>query len=149
MRLARLTLIVATTAACACADAGTVPPASAVGTFTLASYNGAALPAYVDSRLGPCSVMIVAGSLTAANDGHVEFSRSYSPPCVQGQSVGTELRTGHLSVDGTTVTIALDADALNPAQVYTGTLQGGQITLYYTVNNLATPLQQTFVLVRS
>jgi hypothetical protein len=147
-RLAKLTLVLATAAVCGCADAGTSPTAGLVGTLVLTSYNGAALPAYVEPRLGACSSMIVAGSLTTADDGHVVFSRSYTTPCITQAPPIAESRTGTLSVDGTTVTVALDANALNAPQVYTGTLAGGQLTLHYTVENRTSPLEQTFVLAR-
>jgi hypothetical protein len=148
-RFAHLTLVVAAAAMSACGDAGTSPTAGLVGTFVLASYNGAAVPTYVEPRLGACSTMIVAGSLTVADDGRVVFSRSYSAPCKAGAPVSTEPHAGTLSVAGTAITVVLDADALNAAQIYSGTLAGGELTLHNTVENRTTPLEQTFVLVRS
>jgi hypothetical protein len=146
--LAHLTIAIATVAACSCADAGTAPPPALTGTLTLASYNGAALPAYIYPSLGACSSMIVAGSLTTAADGHVVFTRSYTVPCKTGSSAATETRTGVLSVDGTAITIALDGDALSPPQVFRGTLNGGQLTLQYSATDPAAPSQQTYLLVR-
>jgi hypothetical protein len=143
-----LTLVLATAAVCGCADAGTSPTAALVGTFVLASYNGTAVPTYVEPRLGACSSMIVGGSLITAADGHVVFARSYSTPCTPGAPVNTEARTGTVSVAGAAITINLDANALNSAQTYTGTLAGAELTLNYTVANLTTPLDQVFVLVR-
>ena len=147
-RLPHVMLAVATFAAIGCQNADTAPIAGLVGTLALTSYNGSALPAYVEPRLGACSSMIVGGSLVTAGDGHVVFSRSYTTPCTTGSPVTAESRTGILSVAGTTVTVALDANLLNAAQVYTGTLAGGQLTLHYTVENRTSPLEQTFVLVR-
>ena len=150
-RFAQLTIVVATVAACGCADAGTAgtaPPAGLVGTFTVASYNGDALPTHLNPTLGACSSMIVSGSLTTASDGRVVFTRAYTTPCVKGAPVATEARPGTVSVDGTAITIALDPDVLNAAQVYHGTLDGGQLTLRYTATSLAAPADQVFVLVR-
>jgi hypothetical protein len=145
--LVKRTLVLATAAMCGCADAGTSPPAGLVGTLVIASYNGSTLPAHVDPQLGACGSMIVGGSLTTAEDGHVVFSQSYTTPCRTGSPVATESRTGTLSVAGTTITIALDPNILAPAQTYTGTLAGDELTLH-AVNSSATPLAQTFVLVR-
>jgi hypothetical protein len=148
-RLAQFTIAVAAVAACGCANADTAPISSLVGTLVLASYNGSALPAYLEPRLGACSSMIAGGSLTTAADGRVVFSRSYTTPCTPGSpSTASESRTGTLSVAGTTITVVLDANSLNAAQVYTGTLTGGELTLHYTAENRTTPLEQTFVLVR-
>lgn len=147
-RLGTLTLAAAAAALCGCGDAGTAPSAELVGTFVLVSYNGAALPAYVEPKLGACSSMIVGGSLTTTADGHTVFARSYTTPCLTQAPPTTEARGGTLSVAGTTITVALDANALNPPQVFTGTLAGGQLTLHYTVENRTTPLEQTFVLAR-
>lgn len=148
-RFAQLTLGIAAAAMCGCADAGTSPLAGLVGTMRLAAYNGAPLPVHVDPRLGACGAMIVGGSLTTTSDGHVTFTRSYTTPCTTGSPVSTESRTGLVSVDGTAITVALDASSWGgPAEVYPGTLEGGQLTLHFTVNSLATPLEQTFLLVR-
>ena len=140
-------MLLATAVMCACADAGTSPTAGLVGTFVLVSYNGAALPAYIEPRLGACSTMIAGGSLTTTDDAHVVFSRSYLAPCVS-QAPAAESRTGTLSVAGTTITVALDANTLNGPQVLTGNLADGQLTLHYTVENRTAPLEQTFVLAR-
>jgi hypothetical protein len=144
-RFAQLAIGIATAAGCGGADAGTAPLAGLVGTLDLAAYNGAALPAYVFPNLGACSSMIVGGSLTTTTDGHVVFARSYVTPCTKNASPATETRTGVLSVEGTTITVALDADSFNPANVYTGTLAGGQVTL--SDPTASTP--QTYLLVRS
>lgn len=149
-RLALATITLAITAGCAAGDTSTGPvPSALVGTFVLTSYNGTALPAYVEPRLGACSSMIVGGALATTDDGHVVFSRSYTTPCLTNAPANVESRTGTLSVDGTTITVTLDANTLNPVQVYTGTLAGGQISLHYTVENRTAPLEQTFVLARS
>jgi hypothetical protein len=88
-RIVRLLMFVATAAVCACANGDTAPLAGLAGTFVLASYNGAALPAYVDPRLGACSSKIVTGSFTADERGHVVFTRAYSTPCTPGAAIGT------------------------------------------------------------
>lgn len=148
-RFAQLTLGIAAAVVCGCADAGTAPLAALVGTLNLTAYNGAALPAYVDPRLGACGAMIAGGSLTTTSDGHATFSRSYTTPCTTGAPLSTDVRTGMVSVDGTAITIALDPGSWGaPAEVYTGTLQGGQLTLHFSVTSLTTPLEQTFLLVR-
>jgi hypothetical protein len=148
-RFAPLPLALAAVFTCGCGTADTAPIRELAGTFVLASYNGEGLPAYVEPRLGKCSSMIVAGSLTVTEGGRVVFERSYTAPCTPGASVSPEVRTGTASVDGTAVTVALDANTLNAAQVYTGTLAGGALTLHYTVENRTAPLEQTFVLERT
>lgn len=145
-RFACMTLALAFVA-CSTADDPTSLPPGLTGTFALATYNGGALPAYLEPTLGQCSSMIAGGTLTADATGHVTFSRTYTTPCTKA-APNADARGGSLMVDGTAVTITLDANALNAAEVYTGTMSGGQMTLRFSVPNRSTPLVQTFVLTR-
>lgn len=118
------------------------------GSYTLSTYNGGGLPAYIDPALGNCGGMLVAGSVGGGYGGRVFFSRSNSSPCSAGNPITTSSRNGTLSVQGTAVTLTLDADASNASQVYTGTLTSDALTLHYTVDYGPRQLAQTFGFVR-
>ena len=132
----------------ACGGGGTEPVNVLGGTYSLRTYNGGGLPAYVDPALGSCGSMIVSGSVSGGNNARVSFSRSYSTPCSAGNPITTSARAGTIAVAGTLVTVTLDADQSNPSQTYTGTLTSSDLTLNYTANLGARQLVQSFAFVR-
>ena len=149
-RLAHLAFLLAA-AACGGADAGTGPANGLAGAYTLTSYNGGALPAYLEPGLGPCSSKLVSGSLTGGEGGRIVFTRSYITPCVAGAPVAAVPNPGSITIAGSAVTITLDTNVLSPVPtVYTGTMSGDQITLQFAVPDRVSTNQlvQTFVLTR-
>lgn len=132
----------------ACAGDATAPTTALGGPFTLKLYNGEGLPAYIDEAFGYCGAMVVAATLTEGSGGRVTFSQSTNSVCTPGAPPAVTARTGSVIVDGSAVTITMDADPGDANRVYFGTIAGGMLTLNHLIDYGPRQLTQFYTFVR-
>jgi hypothetical protein len=131
MRIAAMALLVGSLCVAACDDSDNlnfVVPANAIGTFTLVTVNGNALPAIiVDSVSPPLTIRALSGQIVInANN---TFSDLTGLEQTLGGIVTTSTRscTGTWSSSGNTITF-VEASVTNCGRTFTGTLNGGTLT---------------------
>lgn len=132
----------------ACSGGATAPTNTLGGPFTLKLYNGANLPAYVDEAFGYCGAMVVAATLTEGSNGRVTLSQSTNSVCTPGAPATTS-RAGSVAIDGSAVTITMDADAGDANRIYVGTVANGVLTLNHLIDYGPRQLTQFYTFVRS
>ena len=131
MRIAAMALLVGSLCVAACNDSDNlnlVTPLNQLGTFTLVSVNGNALPAIVVSTPSPPLTITALSGQIVINANNTFSSAVALQQNVSGTiTTSTRSCTGTWSSNGTTITF-VEAAVPNCGSTFTGTLAGTTLT---------------------